>query len=175
MNRKEVIEYGLNKIEKQIKEVLSKHKIDNDFSKKMSETREENPLSIQQMMNDDCGCGCGNKYISCCLYEETYDKSLFPKSLQDERVERLLGFKPRVYSDKEMERSGIKHINKYELSVLDVMGNILNLFSSSSEKTQYQLFGLNIGLWGWLIKQDNPYNLFQIPLLKPTFYETIKN
>ena len=53
MNRKEVIEYGLNKIEKQIKEVLSKHKIDNDFSKKMSETREENPLSIQQMMNDE--------------------------------------------------------------------------------------------------------------------------
>ena len=110
----------------------------------MSETREENPLSIQQMMNDDCGCGCGNKYISCCLYEETYDKSLFPKILQDEMSEKILGFKPRVYSDKEMERSGIKHINKYELSVLDVMGNILNLFSSSSEKIQMKLLILNV-------------------------------
>ena len=170
MNRIDVIEYGLNKIEKQIKEVLSKHNPVDDFSKKMSETREENPLSIQQMMNDDCGCGCGNKYISCCLYEETYDKSLFPKILQDEMSEKILGFKPRVYSDKEMERSGIKHINKYELSVLDVMGNILNLFSSSSEKIQMKLLILNICLWEWLIEQDNPYNLLQMNLLKTKFY-----
>jgi hypothetical protein len=165
-----IIESKLKTIEDKVGEVIIKHGSDKDFFKKLSETREENPLSIQQMMNDDCGCGCGNKYISCCLYEETYDKSLFPKILQDEMSEKILGFKPRVYSDKEMERSGIKHINKYELSVLDVMGNILNLFSSSSEKIQMKLLILNICLWEWLIEQDNPYNLLQMNLLKPNFY-----
>jgi hypothetical protein len=153
-----IIESKLKTIEDKVGEVIIKHGSDKDFIKKLSETRETNPQSIIQMMNDDC------------LYEETYDKSLFPKILQDEMSEKILGFKPRVYSDKEMERSGIKHINKYELSVLDVMGNILNLFSSSSEKIQMKLLILNICLWEWLIEQDNPYNLLQMNLLKPNFY-----
>ncbi|MDA9354261.1 hypothetical protein N9R07_03355 [Flavobacteriaceae bacterium] len=153
-----IIESKLKTIEDKVGEVLIKHGSDKDFIKKLSETRETNPQSITQMLIDDC------------LYEETYDKSLFPKILQDEMSEKILGFKPRVYSDKEMERSGIKHINKYELSVLDVMGNILNLFSSSSEKIQMKLLILNICLWEWLIEQDNPYNLLQMNLLKTKFY-----
>ena len=166
----ENLDKEFEKIQREVGKVLEMNFNNPTFFKNLKETQEVNPNFIQNLSKEECSCGSNNLYSDCCMYDEDYDKSKFPPLLQEKFMKEFIGFKPRVYSKHELKRSGIKHINRYELSVLDVMGIISDKILFQPSKHTPFLYKCYLVLWKWLVEQNNPYLLLQVKMIQPRLF-----